>query len=393
MVLGDLSRRDFLKIGAAVAAAGAVAPKILLGQTPPPEAAGKQKETPAKPEPEYRVLGKTGVKVTVVAMGCMNIKDNGDLVRKALDLGINWFDTARVYYNGRNEGIVGAVLKGKRDKIYICTKSHGSKEKMTADLETSLKDLGTDHVDLWLAHGVGDRAGVMDEGLIRPLQEAKKAGKTRFIGFSVHSKIPEVLNAAVEAKLHDAIVVGYHYASGPAIKDAIAKASAAGIGIIAMKTMAAGQKLSEQMPPPKMTGGYSEAQAKLRWVLDDTNIACAIPGVTSFDQLDEDAAVMGKKLGYLNRRRLEWHAIQTASVACAGCGGCAGTCPRGVEIPGVRRCAMYLRAYKDEELARENYAQLAANAAPCADCASCTARCVRGAALQPLLSETHKLLA
>ncbi len=140
-------------------------------------------------------------------------------------------------------------------------------------------------------------------------------------------------------------------------------------------------------------GALTMHQAALRWVLDEGSVSFAVPGSNSFAQLDENVAVMGKKIGYLDRRRLDQLALAGGFAYCAGCNGCAGACPQGVAIPDVRRCAMYLHAYGEERLARETYAGLHANAGPCASCAACTAQCVNGLALQPILAETHARLA
>ncbi len=374
------TRRDFLKFSATAAAAGIVAPRALLSETEPAQAGV---------ELEYRVLGRTGLRITAVSLGCMVAPE--EVIAKALDMGINFFDTAHSYKTGRNEWEVGRVLKGKRDKAYICTKmAKRSTDAMLKELDTSLKRLQTDHVDLLLTHGATNGADVTNEAYIAALQKAKEQGKTRFIGLSTHISVAECIEAAVEAKIYDAVLTKYNFSSEQAVTNAIAKAKAAGVGIIAMKTQNGGD-LPKTLPFP--TGGLTRHQAALRWALDDENVSCAIPGCRSLKHLEENFAVMGKRLGYLDRRRLERHAIATAGVYCTGCGECDGTCPMGVEIPEVRRCYMYLDGYQDPALASENYRTVAVNAASCTDCETCTARCVYGTPLQPVLRETHRRLA
>jgi len=372
------TRRDVLRLGATAAAAGVVAPRALLA-----EAAEE------KPQIEYRVLGRTGIKVSAVSLGCMVAPE--EVIAKALDMGINWFDTAHSYKGGRNEWEVGRVLKGRRDKVHICTKiAKRDTAAMLKDLETSLKRLQTDYVDLLLIHGAGSRAEVTNPDYMAALEKAKQQGKARFIGVSTHRKMDEVIQAAVGAGVYDAVVTTYNFKAPEPVRKAVAQAAKAGVGIIAMKTQMGG-KLPRPLPFP--TGELTLHQAALRWVLDDPNIACAIPGCRSFEQLEQNFAVMGKRLGYLDRWRLERYALATAGTYCTGCGQCQGTCPRDVDIPEVRRTYMYLMDYGDPGLARENYRTLTANAAPCLDCETCTARCVQGASLQPILRETHRRLA
>src|SRR5512136_2247792 len=143
------SRRDFLALGLAL-------PATALGSAPLPGLAGLEAPRPAS-EPagglSYRVLGKTGLKVTTVGFGCMITSDQS-VIERAADIGITYFDTARGYQNGNNERMVGAALKAKRNSITLSTKTQArTKDAALKDIDTSLKELGTDHVDIWYLHG------------------------------------------------------------------------------------------------------------------------------------------------------------------------------------------------------------------------------------------------
>ncbi len=129
----DLTRRDFLAAGLALPAAG-----LRVGNDDPP----RPSETGvARPEPvklTYRTLGKTGLKVTSLGFGCMTTSDPS-VIRRAADLGINLFDTARVYQNGNNERMVGAALKDVRRNVILTSKSTGrTRAELLADLDRSL---------------------------------------------------------------------------------------------------------------------------------------------------------------------------------------------------------------------------------------------------------------
>lgn len=406
MEMSDLSRRDFLKLSATAAAVGLVVPQVLAAD-------GAE----AKSALEYRTLGRTGLKVTAVSIGCMQAPENA--IAKAFDHGLNWFDTAHSYKQGKNEEEVGRVLAGDRRKnVYICTKigpttAAGLMEK----IETSLKRLNTDHVDLLLAHGVSRRDveevngkprndAVFNAEMMAGLEQAKKEGKTRFIGVSTHTNMADVLGFVVEAKVYDAVLTTYNYTADAKLKAAIAQAKQAGVGVIAMKTQApvnslmkeyAKQKAADPAAPePKLPiplNGLKMHEAALKWVLDDANISCAVPGATSLDFLDQNVAMMGRPITYFDRRRLEQVAEASRRAYCLGCSECADVCPQGVCIADVRRSLMYLQGYGDETLARAAYRELPVNAGACATCAGCAARCVRGVALQPVLREAHMRLA
>src|SRR5271157_1704274 len=132
-------------------------------------------ETQKQATPQYRALGRTGLKVTAVSMGVMNCSDPA-VLRRAFDLGINFFDTAHVYMGGRNEEMVGMVFRGKRDKVLIQTKFrfNATEKENRQSVETSLRRLQTDHVDVLLAHSLTKPDQVSNPMLIEFLQAMKK---------------------------------------------------------------------------------------------------------------------------------------------------------------------------------------------------------------------------
>ena len=148
-----------------------------------------------------RVFGKTGERVTIIGQAggrfpMCGYEDAKAITRRAYDLGINYFDTARIYWDGRSEEVFGEVLSPFRKHIFLTTKSpQRTRQGAEADLDKSLRALKTDHVDLWQIHQVA----TMDEveqifapgGAIEAFDSAKKAGKCRFIGFTGHSN-PQV---------------------------------------------------------------------------------------------------------------------------------------------------------------------------------------------------------
>jgi aryl-alcohol dehydrogenase-like predicted oxidoreductase len=131
---------------------------------------------PPKLELGYRVLGKTGLKVTSVGFGCM-ITSDPSVIERAADIGITYFDSARSYQNGNNERMVGAALKSKRTSITLSTKTGAkTKEEALKHIDTSLAELGTDHVDIWCLHGKSKPEDLTDE-LLDAQQMARRPAR------------------------------------------------------------------------------------------------------------------------------------------------------------------------------------------------------------------------
>jgi predicted aldo/keto reductase-like oxidoreductase len=204
----------------------------------------------------------------------------------------------------------------------------------------------------------------------------RSQGKTRFVGVSTHKNEAEVIQAVVDdpEKFFDTVLVAYNFGSDPGVKEAIALAAKANIGVIAMKTQAGGYNTKE-------LGDISPHQAALKWVLQDPNVHTTIPSMINLDQVREDTAVMGMKLTRADLDILNTYAMAIKSHYCHQCGACEATCPKGVDIPTINRCLMYAEGYGDLELARSTYtSELVGpvSAAVCGECDHCVARCARG---------------
>ncbi len=214
----DTSRRSFLSAGLALPLAS-IGTKIGLNgsHTEPVDP-----KAPVKME--YRTLGKTGLKVTTLGFGCM-ITSDPSVITRAADMGINYFDTARVYQQGNNEKMVGAALKGKRKDIVLCTKSVApKKEGALADLDKSLQELGTDWVDIWYLHSKNSPSEITDE-LIEAQEIAKKQGKIRFAGVSTHTGQKEILPWMAQKGAFDVVLVAYNYTMDAGMALAVAAAA------------------------------------------------------------------------------------------------------------------------------------------------------------------------
>ena len=341
-----------------------------------------------KPKVTYRILGKTGMKVSTVSIGAMRATDAA-VLHKALDLGINYIDTARSYQDGKNEKLVGKVLKTRRNETYVATKiPPGNKLKYyVQQMETSLKSLQTDYVDVLFLHNLKRRDQVMNELAMEAFARFKKEGKTRFVGVSTHSNEAEVVNAAVESKFWDVVLVKFNFESTASVKEALKKASAASLGVVAMKTQAGGYK------HPDM-GDLSPHQAALKWVLQHPYVHTTIPGMVTIQQVVENAKVMGSGMSWHDRKTLDRYAKAIDQIYCRMCGACERTCPKQVAISDVMRCMMYAEGYGDLPLGQGAYRSLpvSVSAAQCMSCTRCAAQCANGLKIGQRMAHAHSLL-
>ena len=378
MAKKEIGRRDFLK--SSLASVGGF---VYLSSADKP----LQEKLEAKKKTEkrfpYRVLGKTGIRMPVITMGVMNT-DNPNLVRAALDAGMYHLDTASTYQRGTNEAMIGEVLKGRpRDSFAISTKARlpgdrktgaifpeGTEDDFTKKIDTSLKNLGLDYVDIYHHHGIQGREAALFEPVLKALDKAKKAGKIRFPGITTHRNEPEVIRAAIESKVYDVVLPAYNYRQqhAPEMRKAIAEAAKAGLGVIAMKAIGG-----------NVGGSYAEktidARAGLKWTLQDPNVHTVIAGFTTFDQMKLDLEVMKDITLTQSEKDHLRQAAQAPGLYCQGCGQCLGQCARNLPIPDLMRAYMYVYGYRNLVEAQDLLFSLNLPADLCADCSSCPIKC------------------
>jgi len=380
------SRRDFFRTGLTGLVGMAITPSIIgIGA----EIATAEPVEKKERKLAHRTLGKTGLELPIVSMGVMNA-DNPDLVRAALDAGIAYLDTANYYQRGRNEEMIGGVIKGRaRDSFAIGTKVLGSpldrktglySKEATAGpfiekFETSLKRLGLDHVEILFHHNVVRKGGALHEPYLAALQEMKKQGKARFAGVSTHMNEPEVIRAAIESGVYDIVLTAYNFRQPHAaeVEKAIAEAGKAGLGVIAMKTQAGVYWDSERQHPINM-------KAALKWVLRNENVHTAVPGFTTFEQMEVDLSVMeDSKLTPAEELDLkEDQQMGRRGLYCDHCAKCTGQCPHGVEIPTLMRSYMYAYGYRNLAAAKETFELAGMTDLPCSGCGECPVKCNMG---------------
>ena len=386
------SRRNFLASGLALPV---VASATRSEQAPPAPA---RPQSPAKarfsaPELRYKVLGKTGLKVTSVGFGCM-ITSDGSVVERAADLGITYFDTARVYQSGNNERMVGAALKKKRKDIVLSTKSGAkTKEEALAQLDTSLKELGTDFVDIWYLHSKTKPEEVTD-GLIEAQQIAKKAGKIRFAGVSTHAGQKELIPFLARNPNVDVILTQYNFSMESFMNDVIDQAAKAGKGVVAMKIMAGGARRGEPAVLEKLKREGAPLAA-LKWVVRNPNVHTTVPSMTDMDQLEENLKACAQPFSAADEKVLALQLEHIRPIYCRMCGECEGQCRQGLPVADVLRFLTYADGYGQFALGRERFLELDAahTAVRCAECPGCTVQCPHGVLVAQRLIRAQDLFA
>ncbi len=376
------SRRNFL-------AAGLVLPAAASTHSSGTEQA--QAQPPARPSSgaalQYRILGKTGLRVTTVGFGCM-ITSDPSVIARAVDMGINYFDTSRNYQSGQNERMVGAALGARRKGILLASKSSdypSSGSGILAEIETSLRELRTDHLDVWHLHNISSGAEITDE-LVAAQRKAKQQGKIRFVGVSTHN-LPAVVDRVLEAKI-EVVQALYNFASDKSYGPAIEKLHAAGVGLIAMKVMAkAGGRRMARTP--------AFAPAALKWAIRDPAIATAVPSMTDADQLEQNFGVMAGRFTDSDAHILSARLEEIGPYFCRMCGQCDGQCPQGLPVADMVRSVMYADGYGQFPLGREHFQRLSARqqGVRCGDCAGCAVHCPNGVRVAEQLSRAQELFA
>ena len=381
----DTSRRNFLAAGLALPAAGLASPT----PNPAPPAPVPQQAAQSSGKLAYRVLGKTGLKVTTVGYGCM-ITSDPTVIARAADMGINYFDTCRSYQNGQNERMVGAALGAKRKDVLVSSKCDaGTGAGILAELDTSLKELNTDHLDVWLLHMKDNPAQLTDE-LVEAQRKAKQQGKVRFIGMSTHN-LPVMVDRIVESKL-EVVQAQYNFASAATWGPALEKLNQAGIGVVGMKVMAkAGGRRGT--PAPQRPATF--APAALKWVIKNPVVATTVPSITDIDQLEQNFAVMGQSFTDSDQKILSARLREITPYFCRMCGECNGQCPKGLPVGDMVRFVMYADGYGQFPLGREHFQRMAAEhqAVRCGDCPTCVVKCPHGVTVAERMLRAQELFA
>jgi predicted aldo/keto reductase-like oxidoreductase len=319
-----------------------------------------------------RPFGKSGIHVPILSFGgSLNTSMSPLLLRQAIKWGVTYWDTAHSYMGGNSEKGIGkyfAKFPEDRKKVFLVTKSHAwNLEDMTRHLNQSLERMGTDYVDLFFVHGIYDISEMNDDTRIWA-EKAKSEGKIRLFGFSTHSNMENCLLEAATLGWVDGIMMTYNFRlmHTDQMKRAVDACVKAGIGLTAMKTQGGGQVTTESERELQLAGrflekGFTDAQAKLKAVWENQQIACICSEMPNMTILMSNvaAAVNGTELSSREKDLMFQYAQETRSAYCAGCTAiCESAVGGRVPIGDVMRCLMYCRSYANRDRAKARFNEI-----------------------------------
>ena len=315
---------------------------------------------------EYRILGKTGLKVSTLGFGGIPIQridaeGTKKLMHALVDAGINYIDTARGYTV--SEEYLGYALEGIRDKFILATKSMSrTKETMAADVQTSLKNLRTSYIDLYQIHNptVAQLEQVCGEGgALEALMEAKAAGQIGHIGVTAHSA--DTVEKALELSWVETIMFPYNIVETQG-EHLIEMCRKKNVGFIVMKPLAG--------------GALEDATLAMRFVCANSNISVVIPGMADPKELEQNLAAVENTapLSTEELSKIQQLRRELGTQFCRRCNYCA-PCAAGIPIPATFVLEGYLARYGLADWAKSRYAAQAKKASDCIGCGVCETRC------------------
>ena len=374
---------------------------------------------------QYTEFGRTGIQVSRLGFGCMRfpsrevdgkkVFDEEESIRmmhRAMELGVNYFDTAPGYCEKQSEIIVGKALKGRRDKVYLSTKypsEEASGDDLERKLETSLKKLDTDYIDFYHMWGISLKTFVerldTPDGPMARARKLRDAGVIRHISFSFHDAPENMIEIIRRGEGVFASVLCQYNLLDRANEDAIAYAHEQSLGVTIMGPVGGGRlgapsKVIQDLLPGKV---QSSAEMALRFVMNNRNVNIALSGMSSMDMVEENAAVASNMEPLTPEEEARIAASleenrRLADLYCTGCNYCM-PCPKGINIPEIFKMMNYHRVYGLTKFARDNYARIGKdpwlnfqNAAACVQCGACEKKCPQHLHIREQLRAAHEAL-
>lgn len=366
--------------------------------------------------------GNTGEKITRLGFGVLRLPStirNGkilydversiDVIRYAIDAGINYFDTAPAYCNKLSESILGKAIKGKRDNLYISTKFDTKNGDLMPQLEKSLKDLGTDHIDFYhfwsMQLDYFLEKGLAKGGPLEQMLELKRQGVIKHIAFSSHDTPENIIAIMKHGKgAFEAMLCQYNFLDRRN-EQAIAYAKQNGIAVSLMGPMGGGRLGTPTELMDLLPTGASAASAEtaLRFVFSNANVDIALSGMNTFEMIDENLKI-ANNLTPLSQEEIDHiekvvtEKKKLSDLYCTACNYCM-PCPAGINIPEVFKIYNYKQIYGMDEYARRQYSLIGIdeemdykNASACIHCKLCEKKCPQKLNIAAEMEKVHNAL-
>jgi uncharacterized protein len=342
---------------------------------------------------QKRRLGRTNLQVSIVGFGGtwiseLTFPEAVGVVKRAFDLGINYFDTAKL--DGDSEEKIGYALQDVRDQCIIATKTGSrTKKESLEDFKCSLKRLKTDKLDIIQLHGIDDERtlskAMSTDGSLQTCKEARKQGLVDFIGITGHK--PRVLVKAVESSEFDTVLVPLNVVTRQALEELLPTAKAHDVGVVVMKPLSAKTStlitclynpslslISDEPELKALLGKNNDAMVDkaLRYVLSQ-EIATVIPGLKSIHEV-ETATEVAKKYTGLTDREKNRFSFNLGAKYCRDCGQCL-PCPENINIPAILRFQTLYEVFRLKVWAKKLYNGLEVKGDKCSECGICEPKC------------------
>ena len=371
---------------------------------------------------QYRPFGKTGITVSALGFGAMRLPMTADgkhvdeekaiaVIHRALELGVNYIDTAPYYCEKESEYIVGKAVQGLRDGVYVSTKNpieDASGDNWRARLEQSLRKLDMGYVDFYHMWGINWQTYaeriLAPGGPLEAAQKAREEGLIRHISFSFHDE-PDKLIRLIDSGHFETMLVQYNLLDR-ANEQGIHYAKEKGIGVAIMGPVGGGRLsgFSEEIRRLLPEGFENTPKLALRFVLSHPGVSVALSGMSTIQMVEENAATASQTemLSEDERQRIQQLLDQSQKLAelyCTGCGYCM-PCPNDVNIPANFEYMNYYRVYGLKDYARAAYANLGQGsnrvkglpASACVECGECEDKCPQKIPIMEQLKEVAKTL-
>ena len=330
-------------------------------------------------------LGKTGMMVTRLGFGGIPIQRLTEdaavaVVKRCLDLGINYFDTANGY--STSEERIGKAVRGRRKDVFIATKTFpGTAEIIEQNLDLSLKRLNTDYIDLYQFHGINDIPTLQkildpENGLIKVFEKAKKAGKIRHIGITSHQM--DAAKAQVKTGKFETIMFPFNFITCEPADELLPLCREQDMGFIAMKPMAGGM--------------LENATIAFKYLLQFPDIV-AIPGIEKIHEIEEIAGIYqgSPKMTPAERKTMQGMIVELGTKFCRRCDYCQ-PCAQGIPISMAMTFPTFVKRLPLDRFLKDGFVPDAmAKVASCTECGECEARCPFNLPIREMLKESYNL--
>jgi predicted aldo/keto reductase-like oxidoreductase len=317
---------------------------------------------------EERILGRTNLKVKALGFGGIPIqrvseKEAIEVVRRCYDLGINYFDTARLY--SVSEDRIGKALEDVREKVFIATKSICRTEnEFLQELDISLKDLRTEWIDVYQLHNVASKEDWIKisspGGALDAAYKALDKGKIKHLGITSHNS--SILTDIVKKDIFEVIQIPYNYLSLMAKEELLPLCNKMNVGTVIMKPMAGGE--------------FSRADVALKFILKDENVDVVIPGMMTVAEVEENVVIASQPYD-LNADDLiliEEDKNRLGTQFCRGCDYCQ-PCPQEIPISNILRVESFVKRLEGTDKLKELVKGSKEKVDSCIDCGECESRC------------------